>query len=61
MSNGKAKKYDWYPYHFILHRGSWAVYRWTSEKRTSAEKVNSFMNWEDARNEAYTLNKAVKS
>ena len=61
MLSEKAKKYDWYPYHFCRNMGSWSVYRWTSEKRTQAEKVASFRDWEDARNEAYTLNKAVKS
>lgn len=60
MSSGRARKYDWYPYHVCRNHGLWAVYKYEDDRRMYSQKVRSFVSYADARNEAYRLNSKEK-
>ena len=59
MPGEKKKKYDWFPYHVGKYFNIWAVYKFHSEKRMSAEKIQSFADYNEAKQEAYRLNNIV--
>lgn len=49
------------PYHYCPRGHLWAVYRWLNIKKTSAVKVASFPTREEAREEAWRLNKYLET
>lgn len=44
------------PYHVVMFRTAYAVYRWNSADRNSAHQVSIHTTYNEARNEAYRLN-----